>query len=287
MLRKLRTSFVTFLILSAFFHIGLFSGLISLPKRPVFTPPPAVEVEYLDPAEMAEKTMDWTNKQIVEQEKRLNDEKPEDTRHLSKFDQRVVDETRAERSGEFKNTAIEGAQRPGDPEEQKDKPEKKNLDHLPSLAQLKPQFSMTPKADQQEDGKPGDPSQTDDHLQNVRTGMQTMLSTREFVYYSYYTRIKDQLRQYWAPNVREKVKVIYRSGRSVASAGDHITQVIVILDANGVLEDIQVIGESGVKDFDDAAIEAFRSAAPFPNPPRGMVEKDGRIRLRWDFILEA
>jgi protein TonB len=48
-----------------------------------------------------------------------------------------------------------------------------------------------------------------------------------------------------------------------------------------------VVGPSGLTDLDDAAVEAFRAAAPFPNPPNGIVEGDGLIRIRWDFILEA
>ena len=48
-----------------------------------------------------------------------------------------------------------------------------------------------------------------------------------------------------------------------------------------------MVGQSGVTDLDEAAMEAFKQAAPFPNPPKGIVEKDGRIRIRWDFILEA
>jgi protein TonB len=50
---------------------------------------------------------------------------------------------------------------------------------------------------------------------------------------------------------------------------------------------VQVVGESGVKDLDDAAVEAFRAAEPFPNPPKGIVDADGTIKINWDFILEA
>jgi len=50
---------------------------------------------------------------------------------------------------------------------------------------------------------------------------------------------------------------------------------------------VQVIGRSGIQDLDDAAVEAFKAAAPFPNPPKGIVDEDGTIRIRWDFILEA
>jgi len=48
-----------------------------------------------------------------------------------------------------------------------------------------------------------------------------------------------------------------------------------------------VIGDSGIQDLDDAAIEAFKAAAPFPNPPKGVVENDGTVQIRWDFVLET
>ena len=50
---------------------------------------------------------------------------------------------------------------------------------------------------------------------------------------------------------------------------------------------VQVLNDSGIRDLDDAAVEAFKEAAPFPNPPEGIVESDGTIKIRWDFILEA
>ncbi|MDX9731530.1 MAG: TonB family protein, partial [Bdellovibrionales bacterium] len=66
-----------------------------------------------------------------------------------------------------------------------------------------------------------------------------------------------------------------------------ITSVIIILDEKGTLFRVQVVGASGIVDLDDAAVEAFRAAAPFPNPPKGIVEEDGTLKIRWDFVLEA
>jgi TonB family protein len=131
------------------------------------------------------------------------------------------------------------------------------------------------------------PSMSDDHLKDVAKGMQTLLSTREFVYYSYYNRIKDKLRQYWEPKIKEKVTHLLRTGRTIASSTERITRVVIVLDNNGTLMKVQIIGPSGVTDLDDAAAEAFRAAAPFPHPPKGIVEEDGTIKIRWDFILEA
>jgi protein TonB len=59
------------------------------------------------------------------------------------------------------------------------------------------------------------------------------------------------------------------------------------LDKRGILSKVQVLSSSGARDLDEAAVEAFQAAAPFPNPPAGIVEKDGMIRIRWDFVLES
>jgi protein TonB len=62
---------------------------------------------------------------------------------------------------------------------------------------------------------------------------------------------------------------------------------MIVLNSTGNLVKIQVLADSGILDLDDAAIEAFQKAAPFPNPPNGIVEGDGMVRIRWDFILET
>ncbi len=166
----------------------------------------------------------------------------------------------------------------------------KSTNQKPSLRDLTPSFKPGPLKGESEslaESGGGNPSATDDHLKNVQTGMQTLLSTREFVYYSYYNRIKDKLRQTWEPKIKEKMERIFRQGRTIASTSDRVTKVIIVLDAQGILRKVQVIGPSGVHDLDDAAVEAFRAAAPFPNPPRGIIDSDGTIKIRWDFILEA
>ncbi len=132
-----------------------------------------------------------------------------------------------------------------------------------------------------------DPSQTQDYLKDKDKGIETMLNTREFKYYSYYSRIRRQLSEHWEGRVREKILQIYRSGRSIATNRDHITKLLIILNSTGILMNIKILGDSGVRDLDDAAIEAFRSAAPFPNPPRGIIETDGTVHIRWDMVLET
>lgn len=291
-----------FFLLSLLLHALLSVGFWIVGSQP---PPPQVtkiEVEYTEPpapetpGEKAKRTRtkETVTDQIVEQQKRLNDEKDENTRFLSAFDQKVLKQTRADRSGQFKNTAKGGHKDEGQKDGEKTskvldvekRVRKRENGDLPDLKDLAPKFALTP-GPKGLNVDNGDPSQTDDYLKDVQSGLQTLLSTREFVYYTYYNRIKEALRQHWEPNVREKVKIIYRKGRNIASAKDRVTQVLVTLNQQGELIKVEVITRSGVEALDDAATEAFKSAAPFPNPPAGMVEKDGTIKIRWDFVLEA
>lgn len=286
MLKKLKYPAIAALVislvmhLSAFFGLAIFSNVSFSPKKE------NVEIEFINPNELLNKK----NNQIVQQEHQINDEVPEDSKFLSKHNQRVKKQTRADKTGEFKNTAKPGERVAGQQQQPKKPtpPKKKSeVGKIKKLSDLVPNYSLTPDGRKDLARHVGDPSQTDDYLKDVDKGLQTMLSTREFLYYSYYNRIKSKIRQYWEPNVRESVKIIYRKGRSIASSKDRVTQVLITLNANGDLQRIEVITQSGIKPIDDAAVKAFKQAAPFPNPPKGMVENDGKIRIRWDFILEA
>ncbi len=311
-----------YLVGSLLLHFFVWSSLtlvqwlqqLSLPT-PV---PEVVEIQFISSLEENEvqdtqkpetRPQDSQPQQIVEQsEEALNDEIPEDSRFLSRHSQRVKQQTRAAESGAFRNTGeLSSAPKPAETQEPSDSQptelaETAEADQVPtqaspepqpkavspiSLADLRPQFQPRTPASVTSETNNRQGSQSDDYLRDVATGLETLLSTREFVYYSYYARIREQIRQHWEPGVRETVRLIYRSGRSPASARDRITQVVVTLDHQGFLIKVEVISPSGVKELDDIAIEAFRSAAPFPNPPQGLVESDGTIKIRWDFVLEA
>lgn len=242
-------------------------------------------VEFVIDERKAQAVEEEQRRQIVEQDKSVNDEIPEDAKFLSQQNQKVKEETRAQNRGTFTNQA---AQNLAEQRQKVEKPKERNrkLDHgLPTFEALKPKFEWDNMGSKSQERSTA--SQSDDYLKDVKTGVQTMLSTREFLYYSYYNRIKAQLKQYWEPKIKEKVKRIFAQGRQIASDQDRITKVVIHLNDAGVLIRVQVVGESGVRDLDDAAVEAFRAAAPFPNPPKGIVDADGTIKIRWDFILES
>jgi protein TonB len=229
------------------------------------------------------------NKQIVEQDETpLNQEVPEDSRFLSAHNQKVLKQTQAVNRGEFQNLKTKSA-KAGKPVEAKKalpKIEKLLADYDPMAAMMKKQEAKTlQEAEAVQKG--GTVSQSSDYVNNVDQGIETLLNTREFKYYTYYNRIRKQLSHYWEPKVREKMTNLFQQGRSIASARDRITKLLIVLNPAGTLVNVQVLSDSGVRDLDDAAIEAFRAAAPFPNPPKGIIETDGTVKIRWDFVLET
>ncbi len=299
-----RNSLFIFIIISLLFHFGVWTGL-RLSANPNWFRRSSDKVEFVILDQSQVKALTEKPKQVVEQpDKALNDEIDEKAKYLSAHNQRVVHETKAQKSGDFQNSAGKGEQKSTQQKTARTEPQKptkqshvkKFADRkddfksgLPTLSDLSPRFDPTqkPTDDTVSNGDGQKVSQTNDFLKETPPSLETVLATREFVYYTYFQRIRNQIRQYWEPSIREKVRHIFASGRTIASERDHITRVIVVLDQTGNLLKVQVIGESGVKDLDDAATEAFRAAAPFPNPPKGMVDKDGTIKVPWDFVIEA
>lgn len=310
-----RIPFSGYLILSLLLHLFLWLFPSILPKvepKPIIervemsvieTPPEEVKKPQLPKVE--------ETKKIVDQDK-LNEDLDEKAKFLSAHNQKVIKQTIAQQRGEFKNKASQALARDGG---QVAPPEKKVFDDfVPKLdvaKAMKDRQEMEEKFDKDADFRkeeakkkeakppkvapqqkqaalPGaEASQTLDYIKELDPGLETMLSTKEFKFYTYFSRIRMQLNQHWTPLVRRKVQQIYKSGRSIASSDDMITRCLVTLDKSGKLIRIQIIGDSGIRELDEAAVEAFRGAAPFPNPPKGMVDEDGTIKIRWDFILEA
>lgn len=266
--------------------------------------PSQVIVELTTPDDVLETIRKKTNardktKQIVEQEeKSLNDEVPDKDAFLSATNQRVIKETVAREKGEFKNlkskSATSGPKVVGDKTGRTGPRGNPTVEDLlgTSASALLEKKDRYEKVKEQNGSRPDrtagtEASSTSDYLRDVDPGVETMLNTREFKYYTYYTRIRRQLSQYWEPRVRDRLSKMFRQGRRISSDQDHITKLLIVLNDQGHLVRVQVLSESGVSDLDEAATDAFRSAAPFPNPPKGIVESDGTVKIRWDFVLES
>jgi TonB family protein len=128
----------------------------------------------------------------------------------------------------------------------------------------------------------------EDHLDGYKSGAETMLNTVEYKYYGFFQRIRERLDLAWTKTLRERLLKFYRSGRQLAGGMDHETLVQVTMNGQGEIIKVDVIGDSGTQTLDDAAVQAFNDAGPFPNPPRGLVtESGGVIQIQWAFILRT
>jgi TonB family protein len=156
----------------------------------------------------------------------------------------------------------------------------------PSLSNLG--VAMLPKLG--ENGAPAssmDSIESQDYVKGFKEGEHTALNTREYIFYGYFQRIRQRLELAWTPSLREHLIKMYKSGRQLASDMDHQTRLLVTLNDMGEIVKVTVLEASGTLDLDDAAVKAFNTAGPFPNPPKGIVDKEGKIKIRWDFVLRS
>lgn len=126
-----------------------------------------------------------------------------------------------------------------------------------------------------------------EYVKGISAGETTALNTQEFVFYSFFERIRSQLDRAWEPILREELIRIYKQGRRLASDQDHVTRVAVVLDPSGQVVGVEILGESGTRVLDEAAIRAFNRAGPFPNPPKALIGTRGTVSIRWEFILKT
>jgi TonB family protein len=132
----------------------------------------------------------------------------------------------------------------------------------------------------------GRSSSSNDHLEDVPLGDVTQLNTVEYKYYGFYHRIRQKLEQFWGRNIHEKAQEFLQGGRYLASGENLITSLRITLDAEGEIIGITLMGTSGVKELDDAAIDSFNEAGPFPNPPKDLLV-NGKVTIEWGFVVQT
>ncbi|HEX9050953.1 MAG TPA: energy transducer TonB [Anaeromyxobacter sp.] len=123
-----------------------------------------------------------------------------------------------------------------------------------------------------------------DRLDGVDEGEGTFLNTRGWKYATYFNRIKQQVAAAWDPMSPLDAR---DPDRSMFGYKDRYTLLGVTLDDTGHVKNLVVEQTSGAEFLDRAALTAFRTAQPFVNPPRGIVDQNGEIRFSFGFFLEV
>jgi TonB family protein len=124
---------------------------------------------------------------------------------------------------------------------------------------------------------------TQDRLKDIEDGEETALNAKKWKFASFFNRVKQQVRDHWRP--AEEYRRRDPSG-SIYGQKDRYTLLRVQLKPDGSLANVALENPSGVEFLDDEAIEAFKQAQPFPNPPKQLVEGSGLIEFKFGFFFE-
>jgi protein TonB len=234
-------------------------------------------------------------KQIVQSEDSDSTEKKKDS-FLSDKDRSFERETMAKTIESF-NRAAQGDSTVTQKAEKKSQRQAQLKDLKLSdigIAMGGPQADMkqrTPASQAVKGLKNGDPlssglSATNDYVEEVALGDFTHLNTTEYKFYGFFHRIRQKLEQFWGKSIQEKAEVLFRSGRRLPASENLITNLQVTLNERGEIVGVKILGASGVKELDDAAIESFNQAGPFPNPPKELLV-NGRATIDWGFVIKS
>jgi TonB family protein len=147
---------------------------------------------------------------------------------------------------------------------------------MPSVASLTPSDAAVARST----GTP-----VNDYLPNLDEGDETLVNSRQWKYASFFNRVKRAVAEHWHPDVDYRTR---DPDGSVYGIADKYTVLQVTLNPDGSLrEPVAIVKTCGVDFLDDDAIDAFRMAAPFPNPPQDLVDPTTHtITFKFGFLFE-
>ncbi len=122
-----------------------------------------------------------------------------------------------------------------------------------------------------------------DYLKDVKQeGDETWLNTRAFKYAFFFNRVKREVARAWKPVEAQRR---YDPRYNIYGYRSRYTVIGITLDSTGNLKQAQINRSCGVDFLDQEALSAVYRAAPFPNPPNGIIE-NGRVEFPFGFYFE-
>ncbi len=121
---------------------------------------------------------------------------------------------------------------------------------------------------------------------DVKFGEFTALNTDRHLYYTFYARMEEMIRNRWVNYVRAAIYSLPADARTETGRDSWTTKLEIVLDGNGQFKKAILQESSGIRSLDSAPVQAFRDAGQFPNPPAEMVKEDGTIRIYYAFNVD-
>ncbi|HYZ88623.1 MAG TPA: energy transducer TonB [Myxococcales bacterium] len=123
-----------------------------------------------------------------------------------------------------------------------------------------------------------------DDLRGVEEGDETLLNSRSFRYAGFMNRVKETVSRLWMTRVEDESMKRDPTG-SIYLWKDRRTVVEFTIDLRGELKDVHVTSPSGVPFLDEVAVDAFKRAERFPNPPPGLFNENGTATIGFGFVV--
>jgi TonB family protein len=125
-------------------------------------------------------------------------------------------------------------------------------------------------------------SPSNDYLEDVDKADETALNTNKYLYASYFNKIKQAVSRHWTPAY---VLMINDPKGHMYGSKDRYTKIIAMINPNGTLASIELETSSGMDFLDREAINAFKMAAPFQNPPEPLLNENNKMEIRFGFMV--
>jgi len=290
--RKTSRRIIGPIAISLAFHAVTLSSVPLFYKGDQIKPPPRAKitrVKFNRPKTPLKKDLDG---QVVDlfDESTVTKEAPEDARFLSDKNRRVQRETQARNTSPTPSPlqSMQSEQQASPPAESKSTkpskyaeeqstPQKKKLDLSVPKSFLETDSKKVSRPRQRKRQQVASLPPTN-YLPEIELGDGSLLNTAEYRYASFYIRMKRQMEAVWNPR-----RIL---GNNPLHRDHYITSVSITLDEDGNLEHVKILSSSGIRSLDLEAARAVQSAAPYLNPPKDLIQSDGKIRIRrWSFIV--
>lgn len=273
------------LIISLIIHVVLVLAYLFMPKPPIDEQPRPVEITIVEP----KKTQTFVTDTKIPQAdliKELRDK----AKFLSKETRRVKKEIKSKHTGKTQNDLL-ALPTPTLSEPQTTggggKPGEEVHSSLKGLVP-KPKQVGTNGVGQEGFGKNivMGASSLAEHIPGISEGAFTALNTDQFTYYTFFSRVNEQVRYRWITYVRNYLDSLSEPVLSQMARTPKSFQIEIVLNSEGHYLKSFIHHTSGESSLDMTAVDAFQNAAPFLNPPKGLVEDDNLIHLHYNFLIE-
>ena len=122
-----------------------------------------------------------------------------------------------------------------------------------------------------------------DYLPEVETEDATRLNTWQFLHAPFFNRIANGVRRTWKPGF-----AIRRHDPHFQVYGSQARNTVlsITIDKQGSITGVDIYAASGAEFLDEEAVRAFKTAAPFPNPPKGLFGREETFTFNFGFNVD-